>query len=188
MKKILLVFAAAGALLGSVASCDSEPKNPGDFSVKAELTLSDIVSLKTGDVYPLNIERQFDSIYQRKVGFKDTIFAPDGSIEAINNDTVIVPSSYTAKIYKMEPVTFEYTVDTFRIDITSNARWNAPAPTTTGNWYSSIENTTGGGDSYMTFRTTANIMTSRTGNLRVYTSDSTVMYIIPMVQKGLRDR
>lgn len=188
MKKILLIFASVGLLLATVASCDSEPKNPGDFSVKAELSLSDIISLKTGETYPLIVERQFDSIYQRKIGYKDTVFAADGSIESIKNDTVIVPAKSVAKIVKMEPVYLPYQADTFRIDITSNARWNAPAPTTTGNWYSAIENTTGGGDSYMTFRSIANITTMRTANLRVYTSDSSVMYIVPLIQRGLRDK
>lgn len=193
MKKILLLFAAAGLLLTGITSCDSEPKNPGDFSIKAELSLSDIISLSSEDekqlTFPINIVSEYDSIYQRKVGFKDTIFDEAGEIVEIKNDTVIIPSDYTARIHRAAPVVLPSYADTFRIDVTSNARWNAPAPTTTGNWYNAMENTTGGGDSYTTFRTIRNRTSMRAtpAMLRVYTSDSMVMYIIPLYQSGERD-
>lgn len=189
MKKTLLIIAAACAMTGIVASCDSEPKNPGDFTVKAELSLSDIMSLTTQETFPLKVVREFDSIYQRKIGFKDTIFDTDGEILEIKNDTVIVPSSYRARIYQAEPIYLPAAADTFQIDVTSNARWNAPAPTSPNNWYNAMENTTGGGDSYMTFRSIRNRTTARTtpANLKVYTSDSMVMYIIPLYQRGERD-
>ena len=188
MKKILLLFAAAGLLLTSTASCDSEPKNPGDFSVKAELSLSDIMSLSTQETYPLNIVAEYDSIYQRKVAFKDTVFDSDGGIVEIKNDTLIVPSKTPARIHRAEPIYLPSYADTFRIDITSNAQWNAPAPTSLANWYNAMENTTGGGDSYMTFRSIRNRSTMRAtpAYLRVYTSDSAVMYIIPLYQMGER--
>lgn len=188
MKKILLFFAAAGLLLSTVASCDSEPKNPGDFSKKAEISLSDIMSLTTGETYPIRIIRDYDSIYQNKRVVRDTVFNEDGS-QTINTDTIIVPSKFTAHIYRTESVYLPAFADTFQVDVTSNARWYAPAPTTSTNWYNSMENTTGGGDSYFTFRTVRNRNTTRAtpANLKVYSSDSAVMYIIPLYQRGERD-
>lgn len=189
MKKILLIFAAAGLLLSSVASCDSEPKNPGDFSVKSELYLSDFISLKTGDTYPLTIAQEYDSIYQRKVGYRDTIYGPDGEISEIKSDTVIIPSSYTARILKADTIfLLDYLQDTIHVDITSNARWNVPVPNAASTWYKSLENTTGGGDSYTVFSVLPNVTTKRTARIVFYTNDSTVMYIIPLTQKGFRDR
>lgn len=182
MKKLfyLLVLAAA---VGITAGCDNEPKNPGDFTVKSELTLGDVVSLVNGEVYPIHIVRETDTVYQHEYTRTDTV---TGVI-----DTLYYGSQFTARFYEAAPIWLGAQADTFRIQVRTNARWNAPTPTpTTGaQWYYIESGNQGGGDSEIVFRVARNRNASRvsTSYLEVFTNDSTVMYRVPFRQYGERD-
>ena len=186
MKKILLTLAATVALLCTTASCENEPKNPGDFTVKPYIELSDIRSITTGETFPIIVARDFDTIFQYQVILKDTVRDSNGAIVEIKNDTTYLPASFTTRFVEAEPIYLPYKPDTFRIDIVTNARWNAPAPTSPMNWYNAVGATTGGGDGYMTFRSNTNYYPTRTtpANLRFYSNDSTFMYQVPLYQYG----
>lgn len=182
MKKFLLLLAGS-ALLCSTVACDNENKNPGDFSVKSELSVSDIVSLLDDAVYPVRVVRETDTVYQHQYTKTDTV---TGKI-----DTLYYSSKFTARFFEAEPVYLESKADTFNIQITSNAKWNAPTPVpTAGSQWLYIESgNNGGGDSEIVFRVGRNRNATRVGtsNLEIFTSDSTVMYRIPIRQRGERD-
>ena len=200
MKRLFYTMAAILAL-GVVVSCENEPKNPGDFGKEATLEIKGpVVSLKTGKTYDLKVARQSDTVYKYLYVLKDTVFdeagkpviGPDGKPIA-KDDSVYIYSKIKAKLIETEPVYLPSAADTFSIDIYSNARWLAAAPTTpTGvQWYFNYNSsTTGGGDSWLQFRTVRNRTTARKNVMiqQVITSDSAVMYRIPFIQYGERDQ
>ena len=183
MKKILLMLALGGALLCSTVACSDDNKNPGDFTIKSELTISDIVSTIDGKTLPVSIVREIDTVFQHEYTKTDTV---TGRI-----DTLYYGSKFTSRYYEADVVWLASEADTFNIDITTNAKWEAPTPVpTSGSQWLYIESgNTGGGDSNIIFRVGRNRNASRAGisNLQIYTSDSTVMYNIPIRQRGERD-
>lgn len=189
MKKILYLI-ATGLLTCAVAACDDEPKNPGDYSINADLNVGNIVSKVNGEVFDLNINRTFDTIFMTNYVVRDTIQNPDGT-QTINTDTIWQKRPFTTKYIEAGPVLLPSTVDTFAISITSNAKWYAPVPTRPAgaNWYTNLGVTSGGGDGKIEFSTLVNNTTLRpyARDLYVYTSDSTVMWKININQRGARD-
>lgn len=198
MKKTFY-FAGVVAALWLVASCESEPKNPGDFSLKSELRLgSAIESMTSGELFPLKVARECDTTYKYQYILKDTLkddngdpIIGEGGKLTITDDTVYVLSKIKAHFYEMEPVYLPSKADTFRIDIASNAFWKAANPKMSGTaWYKNHNSTsTGGGDSEFQF-----VVQRRRGNKRTelanqyfITSDSTTMYLIPIGQWGEKD-
>ena len=188
MKKIFYLIAAIGITWG-VVSCDNEPKNPGDFNVKANLTFSDLVSTTTGETYKFNVARSIDSIYKYKVALYDSIFDENGKfVQRQVKDSVYIPASFTTKFIEMEPVILPSYADTFYLELQTNARWIATEPDGTL-WLYNESTTTGGGDGFISLRSARNRNGTRKNysNMYVYTSDSTVMYKIPFGQIGERD-
>lgn len=189
MKKIFYLI-AAGVLTCSVVACQDEPSNPGDYSVQSQLSLSDIYSLTNDAVYPIEIARTVDTVfYTWKVTKRDTTFDPaTGEVLDIKNDTLFTPTHY-CKFYEAAPIMLPMPADTFRIDITSNARWLSPVPAKPRG-SSAIYNdatTSGGGSSYLVFYTDPNENATRkvSADMFIYTSDSTVMYKLPFLQAGI---
>lgn len=198
MKKTLY-FVGMAAVLWSFASCESEPKNPGDFSLKSEFRPgSNIESITSGTLIPLKIARECDTTYKYQYILKDTLkddkgdpIIGEGGKLTITDDTVYVYSKIKAHFYEMEPVYLPSKADTFRIDIFSNAFWKAANPKFKGAaWYKNYNSTsTGAGDSEFQFVVERKRGSKRTefANQYFVTSDSTTMYLLPIGQWGEKD-
>ena len=214
MKK-LIGFALVGIAL-CVLSCEDEPKNPGDFNLKAELTLDPmIVTSVGGQSYAIEEEAVFDTAYVSSYVRNDTTFETDASgafvlddagkkIPVIGDDgqlvmthdTVVFRTGKHGTFHRMKMIKLESKADTFTIHIRSNALWKAPqyAPTK-AQWFFNYNlrtggnSLTGGGDSYFYFRTLRNKNKTRVEPVPqyIYTSDSTVMYQLNFGQAGERD-
>lgn len=197
-------FYAIAVLLatGLVISCENEPKNPGDFSKECTLSIEGpIVSLVTGKSYSMKVARETDTVYRYLYVIKDTVFddagkpvlGPDGQPLA-SVDSVYINSKIKARLIEMEPVYLPALADTFSIDIHSNARWLAAAPTAKDGetlwFFNHNSSTTGGVDSWLQFRTIRNRSNVRPNVMwqQVITSDSTIMYRIPFMQYGQKDQ
>lgn len=214
MKK-LFGLALLGMTIG-LLSCEEEAKNPGDFNLKAELTLDPMLVTSTGgQSYVLEEEAVFDTAYTSTYEKKDTTFETnaDGSFVLddkgkkvpvigddgnliINSTTVVFPTGKKGTFHRMKFIKLESKADTFTIHIKSNALWRAPqyAPTK-AQWFFNYNlrtggnSLTGGGDSYFYFRTLRNKNKTRVEPVPqyIYTSDSTVMYQLNFGQAGERD-
>lgn len=214
MKK-LLGLALLGAALGFFA-CEDEAENPGDFSMKAELTLDPMLVTSTGgQSYVLEEEAVFDTAYTNTYEKKDTLFEKDAEgnfvlDEAgkkvpviggdgnliISVDTITFRTGKKGTFHRMKFIKLESKADTFTIHIKSNALWRAPqyAPTK-AQWFFNYNLRTGGnslmggGDSYFYFRTLRNKNKTRVEPVPqyIYTSDSTVMFQLNFGQAGERD-
>lgn len=189
MKKLLYLI-AAGVLAGAVASCDNEPKNPGDFNLKPEITLSDIVSLTSGDVYALKVAKTMDSIFGSNVTVWDTIYDENGEYLDRQSRDVWVPSQFTTRYVEYEAVSVPALADTFQINITTNAKWLSPQPTKPrgGSQFYNDATTGGGGDGVLIFRSENNNNAARTvpAEMNIYSSDSTMYLKVLLLQDGLR--
>lgn len=190
MKKIFYLFAAIGITWG-IVSCDNEPKNPGDFNLKSELTLSDIVSNLTGDSYKLQESRVYDTVFQNFAIRKDTVFDVSGAIESIKNDTIWYNSKHLTRMHVMEPIILPSVADTFHIELQTNAKWMCPPPSAVAPtkilWVDNSSSLTGGGDGVLNFGFGRNRNYTRYAMMNIYSSDSTVWYKIPINQYGEQD-
>lgn len=185
MKKIFYFIAAIGITWG-IVSCDNEPKNPGDFNKKAELSIGDIVSTVTGEVYSLKEVRAFDTIFTLYETVWDTIWGPTGEFQERVQDTIWYKSKHHTRYHEMAPIILPAYADTFEIQLTTNARWLCPPPEATVVWVYNEGSQNGGGDGTLTFRIGRNRNFNRTtySDMMIYTSDSTVWYKIPLGQYG----
>ena len=203
MKKLLFFIALAVAMT-AVVSCESEAENPGDFSIKATLDVGTAVTSINGDEYALTVARQIDTTYMYYTVERDTavddngdyVITSDGTYD-ITIDTIWFEGDITATYIEMEPILLPSAADTFTIKLTTNARWTAPVPDPGSytQWYYNYCISTGGslisggGNGQLDFRVTRNRTTQRkqTAIQYIYTSDSTVLYMIPFNQSGERD-
>ena len=214
MKK-LLGFAVIGIAL-CILSCEDEAENPGDFTLKAELSFDPMLVVSTGgQSYVLEEEAVYDTAYTDTYEKKDTTFEmnADGSfvlddngkkIPVIGDDGNLIITStpitfLTGKkgvFHRMKLIKLESKADTFTIHVKSNAKWLAPqyAPKK-AQWFFNYNLRTGGnslmggGDSYFYFRTLRNKNKTRVEPVPqyIYTSDSSVMYQLNFGQAGERD-
>lgn len=214
MKKLLGFAIAVGALL-TIMSCEDEAENPGNFNLKAELTLDSLVTSTLGRSYVLEEEAVFDTAYTSTYEKRDTTFEVDAEgnfvldekgkkIPVIGGDgkyiikidTITFRTGRRGKFHKMKLIKLESPADTFTIHIRSNAKWRAPeyAPKK-AQWFFNYNLRTGGnsltgnGDSYFYFRTVRNKNKTRVEPVPQYilTSDSAVMYQLNFGQAGERD-
>lgn len=214
MKKLIGFALAVGALL-SVLSCEDEAENPGNFSLKAELTIDSVMTSTLGHKYILEEEAVFDTAYTNTYEKRDTTFevdddgnfvldekgkkipviGGDGKL-IIKVDTITFRTGKRGVFHKMKLIKLESPADTFTIHIRSNAKWRAPeyAPKK-AQWFfnynlrTGSNSLTGNGDSYFYFRTLRNKNKTRVEPVPQYilTSDSAVMYQLNFVQAGERD-
>lgn len=187
MKKILY-FIAAGVLIGAVASCDNEPKNPGNFDIKATLKVVEFVSDDTGEVYPIEIEELIDSVFLSKVAVKDTTYDANGN-QVITTDSVSVPRNHTTAFYVAKTIVLPAPAENYTIKIESNAAWYAPAAVRKqgANYFQNDGVVSGGGDGFLKYHTldaTTVVDRPYPFTLNVYTNDTTVWYRIPVTQLG----
>ena len=185
----LLYFLASGVLIGGlITSCDNEPKNPGDFNVKSEMSLGDIVSQKDGKVYQLQVAKSIDSIFGSNVTVWDTIYDEHGEYIDRTSSQLWVPAKFTTKYVEYEPIMLTAMPDTFVLDITTNAKWTAPTPTKPrgGSQFYTITQG-GGGNGTLIFRSEINENATRkvAAELNIYTQDSTVYHKVMLLQEGL---
>lgn len=191
MKKIYYLIAGLIVAWG-IVSCDNEPKNPGDFTVKSTMSIIDIVSQTSGDVYNLSVAKSVDTVFRKGTQVWDTIWDANGEFVDRKPDTVWNYSNFTTQFIEMQPVILPAKADTFNINISTNAKWNAPTPVTNDlPWIYNDAAISGGGDGTVVFRTTRNRNFSRLESdymtMYIYTSDSTVFYKIPFGQYGEQD-
>lgn len=214
MKK-LLAFVLVGITL-TILSCEDEAENPGDFNLKAELTMDPMLMTSTsGLTYTLEEEEAFDTVFTSTFEKIDTTFEIDAygnfvigedgkKIPVIGSDgnivTTKIPVTFeTGKrgvFHRMKLIKLESKADTFTIHIKSNAKWQAPqyAPTK-AQWFFNYNlrtdgnSLTGNGDGYFYFRTLRNKNKTRVEPVPqyIFTSDSTVMYQLNFGQAGERD-
>lgn len=215
MKK-LLGFVMAMGLVFTVLSCEDEAENPGDFSLKAELTFDPMIMTSTsGLTYTLEEEAVYDTAFTSTYEKIDTTFEVDENgdfvigedgkkVPVIGDDGHLVTTSTTITyetgkrgvFHKMKMIKLEPAADTFTIHIKSNAMWRAPqyAPKK-AQWFFNYNlrtdgnSLTGGGDGYFYFRTLRNKNKTRVEPVPqyIFTSDSTVMYQLNFSQAGERD-
>lgn len=185
----LLFFLTVAALASGVVSCDNEPKNPGDFTVKSTLNVDMIKSMTTGETYNLSVARSFDTIFKTPVQVWDTIYDANGEFLERNADTIWVPSKFTTRYIETQPVVLPSVADTFSMDLTTNAKWLSPNPTIVDlPWIYNESTTGGGGDGTIIFRVARNRNFARSLTpMLIYTSDSTVFYKIPFGQTGEKE-
>lgn len=201
MKRLFYSIAAVIAL-GMVVSCENEPKNPGDFNKACTLEIpGPVVSIKTGKTYDLKVARETDTVYKYLYVLKDTVLDEDGKPvidpsgePKTKDDSVYIYSKKRARLVEMDTLRLPGAADTFYVDIESNARWLAPTPilpSTITAWIVNYNtSTTGGGDSKLMWTTTRNRNSTRstTAMQQIITSDSMIMYRIPIKQYGEKDQ
>lgn len=187
MKKIFYLIGAIG-ILWAVVACDNEPKNPGDFNVKATLKVVKFISDETGEEFPIEIEQLIDSVFLSKVAVKDTTYDADGK-PIITTDSVEVPRNHTTSFYITKKIELPAPASTYTITIESNANWYAPPAIrqSGANYFQNDGVTSGGGDGELNYHTLdASTVVNRPYpfTLNVFTSDTTVWYRIPVSQLG----
>lgn len=195
MKKLIYLIVGLG-LLGGFAACDDDNDNPGDFSMKSTLELGSITSA-LGHVYPLTVDETKDTVYEYFYIKVDTVRDELGQIVYDEfGDTVFnkYQASYfskkTAKLIRMKQVVLFGAADTLTIPVTSNARWNAPAPRFILNeeeqarWMDNYQSTLAGGGNSNVKLTVNSPRAARaySGYQTILTSDSMLMYVIPFQQ------
>lgn len=186
----LLYCTLVGLSALAIASCEDNPKNPGDYSLQSELEMpQSIISLSKGTVYPLNVVRSTDTTYAYHHTLYDTlkdvsgdpILNAEGKLQITERDTVVM-SKVTAKFVEYEPITLQsfegLEYDTLAIAIRSNANWYAPINDASIGWYENLNATTkGGGDCDITFRSKGRAKTSKyVVKQEIHTLDSTKLY------------
>lgn len=215
MKKLLGLTIAMGMVF-AILSCEDAAENPGDFNLKAELTMDPMIVTSTGgQTYTFEEEAVFDTAFTSTFEKIDTTFEVDANgdfvigddgkkVPVIGDDghiiTTATPITFeTGKkgvFHRMKMIKLESKADTFTVHIKSNARWRAPqyAPTKV-QWFFNYNlrtdgnSLTGNGDGYFYFRTIRNKNKTRVEPVPqyIFTSDSTVMYQLNFVQAGERD-
>lgn len=198
MKKLLYLAAATG-MIAMFAACEDELKNPGDFSVKSELELTQVRSLSNGHVYPLSVARSIDTTYRYYYTVYDTVkdaegnpvLGTDGRLQ-ISTEEKYYLSKITAKFVEFDTIFIpsyeDLAVDTLSLDIVSNANWRAPELTTPVTWYSVVNaSSTGGGDGAFLFSVNQfkNEISRHKVQQDLFTRDSTLMFRLHFRHYGL---
>ncbi len=188
MRKLFYLILGLSVLSIGFVSCEDDPKNPGDYSIRGTLDVTNISSV-IGEEYELVISREFDSTIMRYNLSYDTIIGDDGSQVTEVSDTLWYEDG-TCRYVKIEQINLSPDRDTLTLDIVSNARWSAPVPdNSTPRWYA-LQSNSGGGDGSISIVISRNGSSSARSNLQVqyiYTSDSAVIYEIPFLQMGRTD-
>lgn len=184
-----LFYMSVAAMLLSLSACESEPKNPGDFSVKSELTMAELVSLKTGAVYPLQVKINRDTTYIYEVIRDKKKYNPDSTYVVVKDTSYHAGNS--GKYIEFEKVMLpsypELPYDTLELKITSNARWLANEPEVA--WFSNVGKVVVGGGNgriLMSIKQFGNEVSKNVAEQTIMTSDSTLLYMLPIGHTGLK--
>lgn len=202
MKKPLWLVGAA-LIAGAFTACDNTPENPGDFSLRSELTLGErFVSLSHPErSYELEVAGTRDTVYKYPYQIMDTLFeysadgkdstyvyGPDGKVIVNVIDTFNL-STKTATLIEYKPITIESMSDTITVNIYSNSVWRAKLPEHNPKFLSNWNSTEMGfGDGVFGLASSRNRKKTIGPALQtIITQDSMVCVLIPIYQAGERD-
>lgn len=199
MKK-LFYLSAVGLAAMAIAGCEDDPKNPGDFSIKPELQITQIRSLTTGAVYPLEVESEKDTTYEYFYNVRDTmkdesgnpVIGTDGQL-IVNVEQKSYFSKKTARLVVFKQVVFpsyeDLASDTMEMEIKANSNWSFPALSTPPSWYKADAQTSNGaGDGSYRFAINRSLpaISKYTAIQNMITRDSMVMYRFTFRHTGTR--
>lgn len=194
MRKLLYFLLLVGFM--GIYSCEKEAENPGDYNLKTELRVLGISTKNLGDL-DMKILRSIDTTYVRFYVMSDTLVDVNGNpiLDAegklqITKDTTYYNGNITAKFVEIEKVTLDSPVDTIYVSLESNAKWQAPMPSSGGKaqWFFT-QRLAGGGDGTMIASVVRNKNFKRSVDAVQYilTSDSMTMYKLVFGQRGEKD-
>lgn len=186
MRKLFYLLLGGLLLSAGFTSCEDDPDNPGDYSIRGSLDVIGISSM-LGEEYELVISREFDSTIMRYNIIRDTIWTDKEAGESTILEDTVWYADGTCRYVEMEQIDLSPERDTLVLSLTSNARWTAPTPENpTPRWYA-LQSNAGGGDSDIEIVISRNGSTNPRRNVQVqyiYTSDSATIYEIPFLQMG----
>lgn len=189
-QSLILIFMA----LAILSSCEEKIENPGDFSVKSQLEVVQVYD-SLGTVYPVEVLRSIDTTYMYPKVTRDTLKDASGkpilnaeSKLQITLDTTYVAGSKTARFVELKTIVLNNAKSALRIDLKTNARWQAPSPNFGSKiaWYLTLTSN-GGGDAVIKTKVLLGLATKRRPVLAqqyIYTRDSLVMYKLTFDQKA----
>lgn len=194
MRKLLYFLLLVGFM--GIYSCEKVAENPGDYNLKTELRVLGISTKNLGDL-DMKILRSIDTTYVRFYVMSDTLVDVNGNpiLDAegklqITKDTTYYNGNITAKFVEIEKVTLDSPVDTIYVSLESNAKWQAPMPSSGGKaqWFFT-QRLAGGGDGTMIASVVRNKNFKRSVDAVQYilTSDSMTMYKLVFGQRGEKD-
>ena len=110
----------------------------------------------------------------------------------VNRDTTYLAGKKTAKYIVLNPIVIAAPKNELRIDLVSNARWQAPSPDFKGKiaWYLT-QTVNGGGSSTIKIKVLAGLAKVRRpvqATQFIITSDSLVMYKLTVDQKAQNEQ
>lgn len=197
MKKIHLMTVALISLI-LLGSCDDKAVNPGDFNLKSELEVVQVYDT-VGNKYPFSVLRTTDTTYMYPRIKLDTLKDNTGkpildvyNKPQVTRDTTYQAGTKTAKFIVLNPIVIASPKGELRIDLTSNARWQAPSPDFKGKiaWYLT-QTVNGGGSSTIKVKISAGLAKARRPILAtqyIYTRDSLVLYKLTVDQKAQNEQ
>lgn len=195
MRKLLCFLSLFGFI--GLYSCEKEAENPGDYNLKSELRVLGVSTKNLGDL-DMKVLRCIDTTYVRFYETNDTLVDANGNpiLDSkgqlqITKDTTYYNGNITAKFVEIEKLTLDSPVDTIYVSLESNAKWQAPMPSSGGKaqWFFT-QRLAGGGDGTMIASIVRNKNYTRSVDAVQYilTSDSTTMYKLVFGQKGEKDK
>lgn len=195
MRKLLYFLLLFGFI--GFYSCEKEAENPGDYNLKSELRVLGISTRNMGNL-DMKILRSIDTTYVRFYVTSDTLvdvggnpILDEGGKLQITKDTTYYNGNITAKFVEIEKVALDSPADTIYVSLESNAKWQAPMPSSgdKAQWFFT-QRLAGGGDGTVVASIVRNKNYTRKVDAVQYilTSDSTTMYKLVFGQRGEKDQ
>lgn len=174
--------------------CEDKVVNPGDFNLKSQLEIVQVYD-SLGTIYPVNILRSFDTTFVYPKVTRDTLKDVSGKplLDAQNKMTITLDTAYvtgnkTGRYIILDTIVLNYAKSALRIELTSNARWQAPTPNfgTKIAWFQTLTSN-GGGDAIIKSKVSVGLASKRRpvlANQYIYSRDSLVIYKLTFDQKS----
>lgn len=158
-----------------LSACEEEAKNPGDFNLATTLSIRNITDT-LGNTYDLKEVLRKDTTYLYESIKSDTLFE-DGKM-VIKKDTTYVIGNTVGTYVRYEVIKLPANGNQLRIDVSSNARWQAPSP---DNVFYINKTEAGGGDGSIIVSVVENKRQTEAPENRyahhcIFNSDTTYMY------------